>query len=565
MAAANSSKEVNNARNFRISLMLIGLILITFVFFAYTHISLNRDEINLRIGRRSIHLQNQIELMLEKHRKVEEFQKLALNHMETREIDKPTNDEPISLATSDVNVQGLSDPTSSKFKLAKELSARFHTRYWLELREKWPKDPLPMRQKFLSFEPWNGGFNNIRMSLEMAAAMAMALDRTLVLPPRYKMYLRGESSFQDYFDYDDLRKGFSTITYQEFREKMNLKQYDGFGPDGPNNGRMPEYFQALGKMSNAVILKDGHPLIGNKIASQLVLCFPDCPTNDKDKDKSWFNGAQYRLHPVDTSKHPDVFDTPEVIHFTPILLGHFYTLVWFRDPRIGAKVKRAVRDHIHFREELFVLAEKVINALGGDFSFSCLHIRRNDFQFKEVWTPAEEIVKNVGGLWENGETIYIATDELSISEDKKGRLWNDPLAMSTVKTEHAWFKPMFDAWGGREKVKFWNDFYLPLGLDKDIKKIWIGSVESIVCSRARTFVGTQKSTFSGYIHRMRGYMNDVGQKEPFEAQATYPHHYYHSLVGASWSRFPHGAFGGGHPYWGREYKEAWEGVYNPLY
>lgn len=30
-------------------------------------------------------------------------------------------------------------------------------------------------------------------------------------------------------------------------------------------------------------------------------------------------------------------------------------------------------------------------------------------------------------------------------------------------------------------------------------------IESIVCSRAKVFVGTYYSTFTGYIHRLRGY------------------------------------------------------------
>ena len=29
--------------------------------------------------------------------------------------------------------------------------------------------------------------------------------------------------------------------------------------------------------------------------------------------------------------------------------------------------------------------------------------------------------------------------------------------------------------------------------------------ESIVCSRAKAFAGTYRSTFTGYIHRLRGY------------------------------------------------------------
>jgi hypothetical protein len=33
----------------------------------------------------------------------------------------------------------------------------------------------------------------------------------------------------------------------------------------------------------------------------------------------------------------------------------------------------------------------------------------------------------------------------------------------------------------------------------------IGMIESIVCTRAKAFAGTYYSTFTGYIHRLRGY------------------------------------------------------------
>ena len=43
------------------------------------------------------------------------------------------------------------------------------------------------------------------------------------------------------------------------------------------------------------------------------------------------------------------------------------------------------------------------------------------------------------------------------------------------------------------------------GLLKDSNPNIHGMVESIVCSRAKVFAGTWFSTFSGYIHRIRGY------------------------------------------------------------
>ena len=48
--------------------------------------------------------------------------------------------------------------------------------------------------------------SQVRMSLEMAAALAFVLNRTLVLPPMGgRIYLRGKSEIGDYFDLGNVR------------------------------------------------------------------------------------------------------------------------------------------------------------------------------------------------------------------------------------------------------------------------------------------------------------------------------------------------------------------------
>jgi hypothetical protein len=72
-----------------------------------------------------------------------------------------------------------------------------------------------------------------------------------------------------------------------------------------------------------------------------------------------------------------------------------------------------------------------------------------------------------------------------------------------------------------------------------------------VCSRARIFVGTKLSTFSGYIQRMRGYMTDQPHKEVYDTQTVFPSGY-----APSWSEiWDHPTCG-----WCREFKESWEGL-----
>ena len=45
------------------------------------------------------------------------------------------------------------------------------------------------RKKYVVYEPDQGGWNNIRMAVEVVAVFAHATGRTLVLPPDAVLYL----------------------------------------------------------------------------------------------------------------------------------------------------------------------------------------------------------------------------------------------------------------------------------------------------------------------------------------------------------------------------------------
>lgn len=74
------------------------------------------------------------------------------------------------------------------------------------------------------------------------------------------------------------------------------------------------------------------------------------------------------------------------------VLAHFYTMEHFMDPELDKFIKRFVRNYIHYRDEVFCAAGRIIAAMefaGGPTGFKALHIRRGDLQVR-------------GGVWGDG-------------------------------------------------------------------------------------------------------------------------------------------------------------------
>ena len=73
------------------------------------------------------------------------------------------------------------------------------------------------------------------------------------------------------------------------------------------------------------------------------------------------------------------------------LLVHFYAFIFFEDWKEDMWMKRFVRDHLHYRDEIQCAAARVVEKVrehvkkktGGKSSeYDSFHIRRGDFQFK---------------------------------------------------------------------------------------------------------------------------------------------------------------------------------------
>ena len=115
----------------------------------------------------------------------------------------------------------------------------------------------------------------------------------------------------------------------------------------------------------------------------------------------------------------------------------------------------------------------------GLFAYSAVHIRRNDLQYKEVFQNAQATLRNIEPLLYPGETLYLATDET-----------NDAF---------------FDAIRQKHKIFQWKDVVAEARTIPYSEKV-INILEQVICSGGRRFFGTQKSTFTSYIFRLRGYV-----------------------------------------------------------
>jgi GDP-fucose protein O-fucosyltransferase len=103
------------------------------------------------------------------------------------------------------------------------------------------------------------------------------------------------------------------------------------------------------------------------------------------------------------------------------LLVHFYAFLFFEDWREDLWMKRFMRDHVRYIDEIQCAAARIVNAMrehaksknASDPSgqFDTFHVRRGDFQFKQTRIEASEIVKNTRDILSPGSTIYVATDE----------------------------------------------------------------------------------------------------------------------------------------------------------
>jgi len=393
------------------------------------------------------------------------------------------------------------------------------------------------KRQYLTFEPDGGGWNNIRMSMETVLTMALAMGRVLVLPPSQKMYLLGKGqatfNFADFFPLQELAEehaGFEIISTQQFLEETMGKTRDttsqeiNFPPDnkktqwdGDSNGIKtelapwlrsvavdpdwdpykciaifpknsdPQNQDVIQQSMNEILAEDGD--FAGKMAYEHFVNKPT-PVDASMKDRLREFLAQRKKLCIYDKRLQDA----DIIHFHGKskaetggrLLVHFYAFLFFQEWHTDLWMKRFVRDHVRYIDDIQCAAARIVHAIRSSknndktdklHQYDSFHIRRGDFQYKKTRISAEEIVAAAKAEIPVGSTLYIGTDE----RDKD---FFKPLK------EHGW------------NLLFLDDFKNLLG---DINPNYYGMIDQLIVSRGRSFFGCWFSTFTGYINRIRGY------------------------------------------------------------
>lgn len=279
-------------------------------------------------------------------------------------------------------------------------------------------------QKYLTFEYDAGGWNNVRMGVECVVVFAHATGRTLVAPPAQNLYLLGAPNphaqrrklgFNDFFVSERLKDqgGMHMISMAEFLKRQQAEV---------NVARRPNATDFWGQKLWRYLKKsaDVKPEYSGQIVAMGRL-HATAQTREQDakalkKQAAGRRVAAYDSHTRD-ARH---------VHFPAggkhRLLNHFYAFGFFGDPAQRSFYRRLIRDSMRYRDEIQCAGAKVVDAVrahsrrlgNADGTFYALHIRRGDFQFKEVKISAGQIVENLRGhsIIPRGALVYLATDGL---------------------------------------------------------------------------------------------------------------------------------------------------------
>ena len=227
-------------------------------------------------------------------------------------------------------------------------------------------------RKYLSFDTWWGGLNNIRMSYELAGALSVLTKRCLILPPKvYCLFLSEHQNKKTFFDFWKLfDKTAFTAQFKciDYVELQSYKKYES----------SEQYF--------------------DNICAD-IKCYPLTREH-----LNWGPNLDV-VHYKFTNEELNVQD--QFIHFPRNLFGHWYACIQFTSATQKAKVRKKIRQGLQIKSEF------KRDYFNGE-PYNAIHVRSGDFNVtrkESTLTLFSNLRQAVGEKVSKDKPLYIATDE----------------------------------------------------------------------------------------------------------------------------------------------------------
>ena len=383
------------------------------------------------------------------------------------------------------------------------------------------------------------------MAFETVAIFAHATGRTLVMPPKQRVYLlklkhdgnpKAYHGLDAFMNLDVLKKRLEIIDTIEFVQRLQL------GPRATKLARAAESGDPGPRRHLREWLREEADLMPRWDPMRELLVFGggnSTETMTTSTDQPW-----RPLSPVDlaTSKRRIRFIDEATlklpwIHFASNnsagyrMFTHWYTFFLFLDGPTDHYYKRFARDFLRYTDDVFCAAGTVVNRISSTRKkkkkFSAVHIRRGELQYTKVRITAEAWVDALTQWLIPGETLFVLSDE------------RDP----------NFFQPLRQA--GYNLI--FLDDVLPIDLRRSLDPNKLGQVEQLIAASpyTRTFTGTWFSTFSSYVARLRAYYGGHPPDTVYYAAPKEKQFVMHDPLRSHFPEFP---------FYTREWAIAWDKI-----
>lgn len=310
------------------------------------------------------------------------------------------------------------------------------------------------KNKYISFDWWWGGWNNIRMTYELVGSISYVSGRTIILPPKgYCLFFADHDNKESFFDIWEL------LDKERFTAQYDCIEYE----DSPlaKYESKNQYFENICDDIKCITFQDEPKNWGPLNFPAKGLIVHGIEDHNHFNEFNCDNRAIYNINCED-----------DIIHFPRNLFGHFGYHVYPPNDIARSIMQYKVKRGVTFRKEYFDEAKSL---MPGDYD--AIHIRRGDFKYvhtKLVEDQYKDLENSLEGRVRKNGPLFIATDEKDLS--------------------------LFDSLKKNYNLIFLKDLKDNLG-PKDM------ALDIIICANAKTFLGSKMSTFSDYINILRGYNN----------------------------------------------------------